>query len=60
MKAKVLKGFYDKEAGHVYREPGETFELTQARLAAINAAGHGELVEKVAAPRKKKTEGAEG
>ena len=52
MKVKAIAGFFDIEAG-VDRAIGDEFEATEQRFKAINAAGYGDLVKKVAAPRKK-------
>lgn len=52
MKARALKFFHDAEEG-VNRRPGDEFECTAKRLAAINSTGAGELAEKVASRKGK-------
>lgn len=51
MKCKVIREFNDAQDG-VLRKEGEVFEATAARINEINSAGYGELVEKIAAPKK--------
>lgn len=46
MKAIVQKPFRDIKAGQM-REVGETFDTTEKRIAEINGAGYGTLVEAV-------------
>ena len=57
MRARVLHNFLDLEA-KVNRKIGDEFEAAAERIAAINAAGHGQLVEaleeKKKAPKKAK------
>lgn len=57
MKARALKFFHDAEEG-VNRRPGDEFECTAKRLAAINSTGAGELAEKVASRKGKAAAGA--
>lgn len=58
MEVKVLKPFWDK-AKSVDRSVGDTFATNQQRFDEINAAGYGQLVEKIAAKRKPVAEGGE-
>lgn len=58
MEVKVLKPFWDK-AKSVDRSVGDTFATNQQRFDEINAAGYGQLVEKIAAKRKPTAEGGE-
>lgn len=58
MEVKVLKPFYDK-AKSVDRSVGDTFATNQQRFDEINAAGYGQLVEKVAAKKKASNEDGE-
>jgi len=46
MVIKCIKRFRDLDAG-IFREEGDTFEVTEERYQAINTAGYGQLVEKV-------------
>lgn len=46
MDARVVKGFFDKQAGRS-REAGEVFEASVERLNEINSAGFGELAKVV-------------
>lgn len=43
---------------NVFREVGDTFEVDQERLDEINSAPYGELVEVVASPVAKTSQGA--
>lgn len=51
MKIQALAPFYDVEA-KVDRKRGDVWEVTAARLKAINAAGFGNLAEAVEAEEK--------
>lgn len=56
MEAKVVKAFYDREAG-VERKPGAFFEVSEKRFDAVNAAFPGTLEgDKPKRTRKKATE----
>ena len=52
MKAIALRIFHDKKA-NANRTPGEVFEVTAARLEAINSTVFGKLAEKVEEKPKK-------
>ena len=52
MRARVLHNFFDLEA-KVNRKIGDEFEAAAERIAAINAAGPGQLVEALEEEKKK-------
>lgn len=58
MEARVVFPFFDIEAD-CDRAAGEVFEATEGRIAAINSAGYGKLVEAVEAPEPEKPEAPE-
>lgn len=51
MKARAVRLFSDIEAG-CDRKPGDVFECSEERFAALNSTRYGVLVEKAAAPKK--------
>ena len=57
-KVKCVKRFYDI-AERVDRNPGDEWDVTDARAKALNATEYGTLVEVAAKPKAKARKGAE-